>query len=347
MQLRYPLWQEDKTSVSVTKKWIGKVGNAVKINLMADGNVKDTVELTEDNQWKHTFIDLPENDSVTNKPIQYTVFEEGTQENGEINIGGTTYKVSTEGDIQRGYLVVNTEKISNGGGSGSSVKKDAGSIIVMKHVIDEKPDLNKAFTFTVTLDDKTITGVYGDMVFEKGVSTFTLKHDEKKTGLYIPKNVAFKVEESDNEGYEVTSKNAEGIIPDNDTIIVSFINKTIKKDIPSNPPSNPGGTRGYQPDDGGKTNDKTPPTEVTTITEVITPTENNTHEKVETSDNTTPDNSNNTEPGVDKPLTNTDDSKLDHVPKTGDSSCINVWIFTAVISFMSFAVFMFTRKRRN
>src|SRR5699024_10793597 len=98
----------EKTSVSVTKKWIGKVGKSVKINVMADGAIKDTVELTEDNQWKHTFIDLPKYNSVTNKPIQYTVFEEGIQGNGEINIGGTTYKVSTEGDIQRGYLVVNT-----------------------------------------------------------------------------------------------------------------------------------------------------------------------------------------------------------------------------------------------
>ncbi len=85
--------------------------------------------------------------------------------------------------------------------------------------------------------------------------------------------------------------------------------------------------------------DGNPPTKSTPATE------NNIHEKVETSDNVTHDNSNNTDNGTNKP--HTDSSKLDSVPKTGDSSCINMWIFTALISFISFAVLIFTRKRRN
>lgn len=52
----------EKISVSVAKQWEGRTEASVKVNLMANGKVEDTVTLTEANEWKHTFADLPKLD---------------------------------------------------------------------------------------------------------------------------------------------------------------------------------------------------------------------------------------------------------------------------------------------
>lgn len=335
--------KEERTSVSVTKQWVGKAEKSVKINLMADGQAKDAITLTEENQWKHTFVDLPKYDTATGQLIQYTVLEEGTDTNDEIKIGENTYKVAIGGDMQTGYLVVNTEKPKENGGNPGSPRKDhTGHLVVMKKVIDEKQNLQKAFTFTVTLSDETITGTFGGMVFEKGVATFTLKHGEEKTALHLPKEISYKVEEKDNAGYEVTSSNAVGTVPEEDTVIVSFINKAIKQDEPSVPSRH----RNEKPRKPEKPDNDVPPTEGT-------PSEGNDipkhedSEKVEPFDNGTPSNAKENDPGSNQPVRDKDHFKLDQIPRTEDTSSMNVWIFTAVISFLSLAVFILTRKRKN
>lgn len=62
------------TSITVDKKWIGKALNEATINLYADGQLKETATITGDDQWKHTFNDLPKCDN-TGEAIEYTVSE--------------------------------------------------------------------------------------------------------------------------------------------------------------------------------------------------------------------------------------------------------------------------------
>ena len=344
----------EKISVSVAKQWEGGTEASVKVNLMANGKVKDTVTLTEANEWKHTFVDLPKLDEETKEAIQYIVFEEGTDENGEVKIGENTYQVAISGNMQTGYHIVNTQKPNKDNGGSHPVRKDdTGHLIVTKNVIGEDQDLQKEFTFTVTLGDKTITGSFGDMIFVNGVATFTLKHGEKKAALHLPKEVSYKVEESGNDGYEVSSTNDVGFIPDEDAITVSFTNKAIKKDDPAVPERHNHRT----PKKPEKPDEQTPPTVVTPPSEeapetVLIPSTGNHEPKndnpgnVEPSNHVTPSVSNGTGNVSDQPVLKKNYSVLDHVPKTEDTSCINVWAFAAVISFMSLAVIALIGKKK-
>lgn len=344
----------EKISVSVAKQWEGGTEASVKVNLMANGKVKDTVTLTEANEWKHTFADLPKLDEETKEAIQYIVFEEGTDENGEVKIGENTYQVAISGNMQTGYHIVNTQKPNKDNGGPHPVRKDdTGHLIVTKNVIGEDQDLQKEFTFTVTLGDKTITGSFGDMIFVNGVATFTLKHGEKKAALHLPKEVSYKVEESGNGRYEVSSTNDVGFIPDEDAITVSFTNKAIKKDDPAVPERHNHRT----PKKPEKPDEQTPPTVVTPPSEeapetVLIPSTGNHEPKndnpgnVEPSNHVTPSVSNGTGKVSDQPVLKKNYSVLDHVPKTEDTSCINVWAFAAVISFMSLAVIALIGKKK-
>src|SRR5690625_2663551 len=90
-----------KTKVSVEKVWIGEAQDSVTINLLADGKIVDSVELSEENDWKHTFIDLPTVYDITDeKAIEYTV--------EEVAVEG--YRVSVTGDAKEGFTITNTQK---------------------------------------------------------------------------------------------------------------------------------------------------------------------------------------------------------------------------------------------
>lgn len=89
------------TSVSVNKKWIGPAENSATINLIADGKVVDTITLNEENEWKHTFADLPKYDSKDGHEIVYTITEDALE----------NYKTEISGDAQNGFTVTNTVSI--------------------------------------------------------------------------------------------------------------------------------------------------------------------------------------------------------------------------------------------
>ena len=84
--------------------------------------------------------------------------------------------------------------------------RKTGSLEVTKEVVN-KNDTNtaKEFTFTVTLDDDTINGEFGDegtsMTFEKGVATFTLKDGETKTATGLPSGTGYTVVETAEDGF--------------------------------------------------------------------------------------------------------------------------------------------------
>ncbi len=93
--------ETDTTLVKVSKVWIGTEKESVTINLLANGVLEDSVILTKDTNWTHTFDNLPildEND----QEIEYSL--------EEVSIDGYTSMES--GDIVNGVIFTNTEVTS-------------------------------------------------------------------------------------------------------------------------------------------------------------------------------------------------------------------------------------------
>ena len=104
------------------------------------------------------------------------------------------------------------------------VEEKVGALTVTKTVSGSQGDQNKAFTFTVTLDQNDINGTYGDMTFTDGVAVFTLKHNQSKTAIGLPAGIGYTVEETDNAGYTVTKSNEAGTIQKDVTATAAFEN---------------------------------------------------------------------------------------------------------------------------
>ena len=105
-------------------------------------------------------------------------------------------------------------------------------LTVTKTVKGDVLDTQKKFTFTVTLSDTTITGVYGDMSFANGVVKFELAHSESKTAENLPIGVEYTVTEQADANYTTTyngvtdATEATGTI--SDTAAVVEVTNTIK-----------------------------------------------------------------------------------------------------------------------
>ena len=103
-----------------------------------------------------------------------------------------------------------------------------GTLTVKKTVSGGGADYNKAFTFTVKLEESGDTHngevTYGGVTFINGVATFTLKHNESKTIKGIPADRTYTGTESDNAGYTVTMSGNTGTIKAGETSTAAFNN---------------------------------------------------------------------------------------------------------------------------
>ena len=86
-----------KVTIAVRKKWIGKEGNRVVVNLYANGKKVGSQALTKDKDWQYTFTNLEKYEN--GQEIEYTVKEE--------KVEGYTAKI--EGDMKSGYTIINKE----------------------------------------------------------------------------------------------------------------------------------------------------------------------------------------------------------------------------------------------
>ena len=120
-------------------------------------------------------------------------------------------------------------------------EEKTGNLTVSKVVAGNAGDTTKDFTFTVKLGDETINGSYGDMTFENGVATFTLKHNEKKTATGLPAGISYKVTESEanQDGYTTTAIGATGSIVKDETTKAEFTNKKDRTQVTPNNPNVP------------------------------------------------------------------------------------------------------------
>ena len=133
-------------SIPVEKKWVGKAGNNAKIKLLANGSEVKSVILNNDNNWKHTFTDIPKYDPTTGEKIRYTL--------SEVAVDG--YDTVITGDSDLGFTVTNTitGKVSVGatkiwvGKAGDSVTVNllADGKKVDSHVLNENNKWQYTFT---------------------------------------------------------------------------------------------------------------------------------------------------------------------------------------------------------
>ena len=87
----------EKISVPVKKVWVGKEADSATIKLLADGAEKESVTLTKDDNWEHTFSNLPKY-ADDGHEIEYTV--------DEVHIDG--YSTTISGTAATGFNITNT-----------------------------------------------------------------------------------------------------------------------------------------------------------------------------------------------------------------------------------------------
>ena len=87
----------EKTTVKVTKAWVGTPAASVTIKLLADGAEKETVTLTATDNWTHTFTNLDKY-AADGHEIAYTV--------DETPVAGYTKDIS--GTAATGFTIKNT-----------------------------------------------------------------------------------------------------------------------------------------------------------------------------------------------------------------------------------------------
>ena len=86
----------------------------------------------------------------------------------------------------------------------------------------------------VMLSDTSVSGTYGDMVFNKGVATFTLKHGQSKTASNLPAGVRYSVSEqaANQDGYATAATGESGTIAADTTMTAIFVNTRDMVNVP-------------------------------------------------------------------------------------------------------------------
>ena len=87
----------EKISVPVKKVWVGKEADSATIKLLADDTEKESVTLTKDDNWEHTFSNLPKY-ADDGHEIEYTV--------DEVHIDD--YSTTISGTAATGFNITNT-----------------------------------------------------------------------------------------------------------------------------------------------------------------------------------------------------------------------------------------------
>ena len=213
------LGEQDKDyTLQVKKVWEGGTpadGASVTVYLMIGSHRLDPVVLSAENDWTASFTDLPAPDSLTGDlaGVEYAVVEDPVPAGYEVSYSEA--EVDEENRIIT-ITVTNTK--------GEEPGPTTGGLTVSKTVSGGGASTTQAFTFTVTLDNRNISGSYGDMAFTDGVATFTLSHGESRTATGLPAGVGYTVVESGSGGYTVTSSGATGTIPAGKTAQAEFNN---------------------------------------------------------------------------------------------------------------------------
>lgn len=222
-------------NLTVSKTVAGNAGDTTKgftftVNL-SDKSINGTYgEMTFVNGVATFTLKHGEQKTASSLPagMEYCVIESEANQNGY-----TTTEVGATGVIVKDAVntaaFVNTKNHDGGSDDGNSY----GNLTVTKTVVGMAGDINQKFTFTITLN-RSISGKYGDMYFDKGVAIITLKHGESSTATKLPAGIQYSVVESGNDGYTVTTVGDTGTILDEKTAMAAFTNHK-DGETPDNP----------------------------------------------------------------------------------------------------------------
>ncbi len=201
-------------SVSFTKQFVATSGSALPaeeqtfIFVLAgyrnrqdgDQSLADTFE-----RWEQTVTYTPGDEQIT---VRFSDVPAGRYHLIETNLGehwtstlpssgGLSVTVAEDGTVtyagESSLLVTNTYD-----------NPTFGSLTVSKTVSGSGADSSQDFPFTVTMNDDSINGTYGDMEFTNGVATFTLRDGQSMQARGILSGVGYTVEETDSGGYTAT-----------------------------------------------------------------------------------------------------------------------------------------------
>lgn len=157
------------------------------------------------------------------------VFYSGFGAIPEYGITVTATTISFEDTSDWSFFAIGTYNMSSAeanAGAITNTRNSYGNLLVRKTVAGNAPIAGKDFSFTVTLSDITINGVYGDMTFINGVATFDLNGGESATATGLPNGVNYVVTEADYtaDGFVTTKTGDTGIIVGGDTLTAVFTN---------------------------------------------------------------------------------------------------------------------------
>ena len=162
------------------------------------------------NTWTYTFHNLPKTDS-----------------------DGNTYRYRVSEIMPPGY-------VSEPNGNNITNRKqdtNPGSLQVTKRVTGSRGDPTREFTFTVTLGNRNLTGIYGQMTFVNGVATFTLRDGETILAENLPDGTTYTVieAEANQDGYSTTAVGDTGTITADTVASAIFTNDRPRRDWPDDP----------------------------------------------------------------------------------------------------------------
>ncbi len=356
----------------VYAQWIKipKAGN-LTVSKIVTGNAGETK--------KEFSFTLKLEDSTLNGNFGDMIFEDGTanftlkhnEQKSAIGLpAGTRYEVTETEANQDGYTTtvsgetgsiekdktVTAAFTNTKNKSEDELHDDLGNLIVSKFVAGNAGDTEKEFSFTVKLGDSSVSGNYGDMIFEDGTASFTLKHGKKMSAIGLPAGISYEVSETEanQDGYTTTVTGENGSIEKDKTATAAFTNTKNSGggDNPGGNDDNPGGNNGGN--DGGNNGHGGGGTSnhghgTSTVNKTVSETNGDTAQP-------TPENPDVPASQNIPDMLNTSDNPnvpetssvpTDQVPKTGDESNDKFWLFVMIISFVSFAgVCIFERKRR-
>ena len=223
-------------SLTVSKTVAGNNGDTTKefhfTVTLSDTSISDTYgDMTFENGVASFALKHGESKTASGLPVDitYTVVEQEDNKDGytttATGTGGTITK-----DVTAEANFTNTKE--DDPEPGPDPKPETGSLTVSKTVAGNDGDTSKAFHFTVTLSNTSLSDTYGDMTFENGVASFALKHGESKTASGLPVDITYTVvEQEDNkDGYTTTATGTGGTITKDVTAEVNFTNT--KEDDP-------------------------------------------------------------------------------------------------------------------
>ena len=195
-------------------------------SLKISKEVDTRVPAEKNAEYKFT-VTLKNGDQYLNKTYGDYAFDENGQAEVTVKGGesvtiegipvGTTYEVKESEDSKFTVEKTNatgtiTTEQANVEAKIKNIRK-TGSLEVTKTVVNRnKLNTAKAFNFTVTLSDLTISGKFGDMTFTNGIAKFTLKHGEKAVATGLPTEVDYTVTETEETGFTPDKTEATGTI---------------------------------------------------------------------------------------------------------------------------------------